>query len=314
MVKLRRITPSILKRKIFFGWWTVIASGFLALFIHGYYSYGISALFKPISLEFGFSRTATSVPSSIGRLEGGFEGPIIGWLTDKFGPRRIVVIGVVIVSTALILMNFINSLWAFYVVWGVILGTGFNMATSLSADYAISNWFVRKRGLAISIKMLFSGLSGVLIMPLIALLLTTQSWRTTCLLGGIVIGLVGIPLAWSCFRDQRPEYYGLLPDGAVVDGEVTDRNQMIDRGITYAATLRELEFTLRQAVKTPSYWLLVAGFAMHSLVGPAISIHCIPFLTDKGIDPLEATGMMAVMIGSSYRQDWLAESSRTALT
>lgn len=247
----------------------------------------------------GISRAATSIPSSIGRLEGGFEGPIVGWLADKYGPRRLIIIGTITVSSALILMNFINAVWAFYVVWGVILGTGFNLATTLPIHKAISNWFVKKRGLAISIMMVFSGLSGVIVMPLIALLLTTQSWRTTCLIGGLVIGLLGLPLAWFGFKDQRPEYYGLLPDGAVTDDAVDDRDQMIDKGIGYAANLRELEFTLKQALKTPAYWLVTISFAIHTLVAPALSIHTIPFLTDRGIDPLNAAGMMAIMIGSS---------------
>jgi len=76
--------------KIFFGWWTVIATGLLGLGITGYYAYGISALFKPIAAEFGFSRAVTSVPSAIGRLEGGIEGPVVGWITDKFGPKWVV--------------------------------------------------------------------------------------------------------------------------------------------------------------------------------------------------------------------------------
>ncbi len=159
--------------------------------------------------------------------------------------------------------------------------------------------FINIRGLAISIMMVFSGLSGVIVMPFIALLLTMQSWRTTCLIGGLVIGLVGIPLAWFGFKDQRPEYYGLLPDGAASDDTIDDRYRIIDKGIGYAANLRELEFTLKQALKTPTYWLVTISFALNTLVAPAISIHTIPFLTDRGIDPLYAAGMMAVMIGSS---------------
>jgi len=285
--------------KIFFGWWTVLAGGIIALWGHGFHAYGISALFKPISSELGFSRAATSIAASIGRLEGGFESPLTGWITDKYGPRWIILSGVFIISLSLILMNFIDSLWTFYLVWGVMLGTGCNIALTLPVDVAISNWFVKKRGLALSIKWVFSGLSGVLVMPLIAWLITTQGWRITCVFGGVVMALVGLPLIWFFVKQRRPEYYGLLPDGATVGEELVDTKQMIDRGVEYAAEVEEVEFTARQALRTPAYWLLIVVQAIHGLVAPVMSIHCIPFLTDRGIDPLAAAGMMAIMLSAS---------------
>jgi OFA family oxalate/formate antiporter-like MFS transporter len=110
--------------KIFPGWWTVLAGGIVALWAYSYQAYGISALFKPISSELGFSRAATSVASSIGRFEGGFEAPLTGWITDRYGPRWIVILGVFLISLGLVLMYFINSLWSFYVAWGGARGDG----------------------------------------------------------------------------------------------------------------------------------------------------------------------------------------------
>ena len=92
--------------RIYFGWWTALAGGILALWGYGYQAYGISALFKPIASELGFSRTATSVAASIGRFEGGFEAPLVGWMTDRFGPRWIVFCGIFFISVALVLMYF----------------------------------------------------------------------------------------------------------------------------------------------------------------------------------------------------------------
>ncbi|MBN1380453.1 MAG: MFS transporter [Deltaproteobacteria bacterium] len=287
------------KPKIFFGWWTVFAGGLLALWGHGFHAYGISALFKPIATELGFNRTLTSVAASIGRLEGGFEGPLAGWITDKFGPKWIVFIGAAVIGVSLVLMSVIQSLWHFYIVWGLLLGTGVNIALAIPLDTAISNWFVKKRGTALSIKWLFSGLSGVLVMPLIAWLITTIGWRKACLTGGIVMLIVGLPLVLLCFRSRRPEYYGMLPDGGTAEGEDLDEEAMIKRGIEYAAETSEIEFTIRQAIVTLPFWLLIAVHAVHGLVAPAINIHCIPFLTDRGIDQTVAAGMMAVMIAAS---------------
>ena len=180
-----------------------------------------------------------------------------------------------------------------------VLGTGVNVGLSLPVDKAITNWFVKKRGLALGIKNVFSGLSGVLVLPIIAWLIPVRGWRATCVIGGVVMGIIGLPLAWFFMKKERPEYYGLLPDGTTTQGEVAGQGQMIDRGIAYAAEVEEVEFTLRQAIKTPTYWLLMLVNACHSLAMPAINIHGIPFLTDIGIDPLLAAGILALMVGAS---------------
>ncbi len=292
MIKRRRFP------RIFFGWWTVLTAGVLAFWGHGFYTYGFSALFKPIASELGFSRAETSVPTGIGRLEGGLEAPITGWITDRYGPRWVVLFGVFVMGLSLILMKYVNSLWDFYIVWGVMLGIGFNIAIGVPMSTAVANWFVKKRGLAISIRMVLTGLAGVLVLPLIAWLITIQGWRMTCVLGGVVVWLTGLPLAWFCLKRHRPEYYGLLPDGAKVEEETTDKSQMIDRGAEYAAEVQEVEFTLRQAMRTPAYWMLIVAQASQGPVVQAISIHSVPFLTDMGIDQLVAAGMMAIMVSA----------------
>lgn len=275
----------------------MIAGGILALWGHGYHAYGFSALFKPIAVDLGLSRAETSIPSSIGRLEGGIEAPLTGWITDRFGARWIIIAGVFLISLSLILMYFVNSKWAFYAVWGVMLGTGTNIALTLPIDATISNWFIKKRGLALSIKWVFSGLSGVLVLPLIAWLIQVRDWREACLIGGIVMAVVGLPLAWFAIKPRRPEFYGLLPDGAKLEeSEKNDRQKVIERGRQYASEIQEVEFTLRQALKTRAYWLMLLVQMIPSLVAPVMSVHAINFLTDRGIDPVRAAAIMAMMI------------------
>jgi len=287
---IRRRRPS----KVFFGWWTVLTGGFLCLWGYGYYMIGFSALFKPIASELGFSRAVTSVAASIGRFEGGFEAPLTGWITDRFGPRWIVLVGVFLIGLGLVLMNFINSLWAFYVAWGVIIGTGVNIALALPLDKAITNWFVKKRGQALSIRWMFTGLASMIVLPLITWLITIQDWRMACIMGGLVMWFIGLPLAWFFVKQERPEYYGLLPDGAKTEADLRqDTSQMIGKGVEYAAEVQEVEFTLRQAMKTPAYWLLIMGYAGYSMVIPVVIIHCIPFLTDMGIESVRASLIIA---------------------
>jgi len=285
--------------KVFFGWWTVLAGSFLSAWGIGFQVHGFSALFKPIASELGFSRAVTSVAASIGRLGYGLESPLTGWLVDRFGPRFLITIGMLIAGLGLILMNFINSLWTFYVVWGVILGTGINIGLEIPVDKAIASWFVKKRGIALSVRWLFTGLAG-LVLSLVAWLISTQGWRMTCVIGGLGIWFVGLPLAWLFVKPNRPEYYGLLPDGTRTEARPDEEvGRMIDRGVNYAAEVQEVEFTLRQAVKTRAYWLLIVAVSVRMVGFSAILTHGVPFLTDMGFEPVKAAALLGIIILAS---------------
>jgi len=241
----------------------------------------------------------TSVVVSIGSSVQGLESPLTGWLVDKFGPRALITIGMFVAGLGLILMNFVNSLWSFYAVWGVILGTGINMGLEIPINKAITSWFVKKRGIALSVRWLITGFAG-LVLLLVAWLISTQGWRMTCVIGGLGIWLVGLPLARLFVKPQRPEYYGLLPDGATDEatpGE--DVSQMIDKGVNYAAKLHEVEFTLRQALRTHAYWLLISAMSVRMVGFAAILTHSVPFLTDMGIEPVKAASLLGIIILSS---------------
>jgi sugar phosphate permease len=306
---IQRKTP-----KIYFGWVIDLVTGITSGLAYGFYGLGISVLFKPITAELGLSRAVSSVASSIARLEGGIEAPITGVLSDKFGPKRLMLAGALIMGTGLVLMYFVNSAWSYYLVWAVIVGTGHQLAFSLAVDKVLTNWFVRKRGLALGIRFALLGFFGAMVLPIVAWLTESHGWRVACLIWGAVI-FACIPLTMYFVKQNRPEYYGLLPDGAKVEsGQGKTVDAMIDEGVKYAASVQETEFTVRQAWKTSAFWMLVVASATFGIVQSGITIHCIPFLTDIGIDPAVAGGMMGMMvffqIPSRFFAGWLADRFR----
>jgi len=291
LIKTRRFP------KIYFGWWTVLITSIWSGLGNGFYQSGISVLFKPIAADLHLSRAAASIATGIGRLEGGLESLLTGWLSDKFGPKWIIFTGTCIFIIGLVLMNFINSLWAYILVWGIITGFGNNLAFTLSVDKALTDWFVRKRGLAFGTRFVLVGIAGVITLPTVAWLIAIQDWRVATLIWAGVI-FVGLPFLWYFVKQKRPEYYGLLPDGAQIGSDLeTNGSTIINKGIEYATeTAGEVEFTLRQALKTPNYWILAVGWCGGMLIHGAITIHLVPFLTDIGIDATLAGSMMATMI------------------
>jgi len=282
--------------RLFIGWWTVLATGIIGFFGYGFVNHGFSALFKPIASELGLSRAVASTAASVQHVGRAIFAPTGGLASDKYGPRLIILIGIFCLALGLIMMYFIGSFWAFLVVWGLVIGAGFTLGCTIITDKAIVNWFVKRSGTAINTKFIIFSLSGLLLLPRIAWLIETQGWRMTCIISGVIIALVCFPLAWFFIKPHPPEYYGLLPDGAATKGEANEGKQIVDKGINYADNAKAMNFTLRQTMKTPSFWLIIVAGYITGIVMPVMNVHCIPFLTDMGIDPIRAATMMGFMV------------------
>lgn len=281
---------------MFFGWWTVLVTGIVSGLGHGFYMYGLSVFFKDIAAELSLSRALTALATGLGRLEGGLIAPLTGGLCDRVGPKWVSVTGLGIAVSGFALMYFIRSEWLYFLAWGILAGFGINLGLTVTVDKTLTNWFVRKRGLALGVKFTLIGLGGVVLLPIVDRMAAAFGWRQTCLIWSAVM-LSCIPLIILFMRQKRPEYYGLLPDGAAVDpASGSDHSNMLDVGVEYAASFEEDEFSFRQARSTSSYWLVALSYAIATVVFGGFTIHIIPFLTDAGIGRTAAGGMMSLMV------------------
>ncbi len=283
------------KPRIFVGWWSVLFIGVISGLGHGFNTYGISVFFKNIASELNLGRAATSWAPGIGRLEGGVTSPLVGWLSDKFGPRWLVITGILIAGTGLILMNFITEVWQYYVAWGVFIGFGLNIGLTVACDKMINDWFIRRRGLAQGIKFGLISILGIVVIQVITPLIELRGWRFTCLVWGLIV-FAAVPLAYFLIKPRRPEYYGLLPDGAELPPGAEAKIDMLEKGIGYASSFQETEYTFKQTIKTGTYWLLLIGFSVHNIIASGFNLHVYPFLTDVGISDAVASSMMGMMI------------------
>jgi MFS family permease len=280
-------------KKIYFGWWTVLATAIVSAWAYGTWGYGFGAYFKPLQNEFGWSRAQISAAYSLNKLEGGLEGPWGGILTDKYGPRMISVFGNFIAGLGLCLMYFLSNLWQYIIIWGFIVSMGFNLGTIDPLEKALSDWFVKKRGRAIGLGRVGLALGGTFGPPVMTFLLLQYGWRTSFLVAGVLTWVICIPISFFLVKPHRPEYYDLLPDG---DKGGNEKVNYVVAGQEYAESFGEIEFTLRQALKTRAFWILVGYNLLYSFFWASIGIHQIPHLTDMGIDPVSAATVLGFMV------------------
>ncbi|MFC1991576.1 MFS transporter, partial [Chloroflexota bacterium] len=278
----------LLKRpkKVFYGWWIVL-SGMANNFVGGaMYTYGFSAFFLPISNELGWQRAAISAPIALSRLEGALLGPVEGYFVDKFGPRKLMFIGAILVGTGFVLMSRMNSLAMFYVIFIVFKALGAGLI-GISIQVAVVNWFRKRRGLGMSVAL--GGFNiGAMATPVVVWLIATRGWRSAAFIIGLIMWSVQIPL--SLVMRHRPESYGYFPDGMTEqqskETEVSSRRE---------PDVEEESFTPRQAVQTRAFWFINLAYASRMMITAAVPIHLIPFIQDLGYSAAVGGSIMALM-------------------
>ena len=281
---------------IFYGWWVVAASFFVAVYMGGVIFYGFTAFFEPIADDLGWSYTQISLASSLRGLEMGLLAPLTGILVDRWGPRRLIFSGVVINAGGLILLSNATSLGMLYGAFALIaIGTSACTMTVLMA--AVANWFRRKIGIASGIAMCGFGFSGLLV-PVIVTLIDVYEWRVTVTILALGILVVALPLS-LLFR-HKPEQYGLFPDGQVQDPA------------THDSSLSQIpEIKARQALKSSTFWHLALAFMYQMMVVSATITHLMPYLSSIGVarsmSSLVATAVALVSIGGHLSFGWLAD-------
>jgi sugar phosphate permease len=266
----------------------------------GFHLYGFTVFFLPISQELGLTRAATSLVFSLARAEGAIEGPVAGYMLDRFGPRPVILTAIILSGLGYALLSMVDGYASFLVVYlGVIslsFATGF-----MHSPMAIANtWFIRRRAFAMTLISASIGIGGTLLTPLLAVVVHTWGWRNGALLAGIAMLILGIPLALSVRRS--PESMGLLPDGDAPPKPGTSGE---------AAQLKEVNFTAGQAMRTTTFWMLVAAtFARVTGFG-TMMVHFVPVLVWKGLSEQRAAVLLAAFallsLPAHLLLGWLAD-------
>jgi len=273
---------------VFYGWWIVASAGgvqWLAgvLWMQSYGAYMVFLLD-----EFGWSKALVAGAFALTRIESGILGPLQGWLVDRFGPRLILTIGTVMFGVGFMLFSLVDSLVTFYLCF-VLIALGSSLGGFATLMVAIVGWFNRHRAKAIAMSQLGFSIGGLSV-PLVVFLLQTYGWRTTAFLSGVAVIVIGLPLV-QMIR-HRPEDHGELPDGeppAPVDPEA-------DSSAQDQPQIRD--FTAREAMRTPAFWLISLGHALALLTVSAVMVHLIAHLTESlDYTMAEAGGVVALLTG-----------------
>lgn len=293
-------------RGVFYGWWLVPISGIVHMTTSVPLFHAMGLWFVALESSFGWNRTQLSLAFAFTRIEGGILGPIEGYLVDKLGVRRMVFIGLSILGVGFLLfsqvrdskdipiirdlpfellpdfMRIVEPALMFYLVFMVMaLGQGF--AGWLNMNTMLNNWFNRHKAKAMGYSSAIGRLGALVLIPAIAWAVDPEQdnfgWSMTALLLGVVTLVLVLPLA-KLIRN-RPEDYGLLPDGDKPRESATPSRP--GRPAARRAPPSDGDFSLRDALRTPTFWLISFGQGFTSMVLIAMMAHLAPMLWDQGV-------------------------------
>lgn len=301
---------------MFYGWWVVFASGGIIFLTGGTFFYGFGTLITPMTKEFGWSRAAIAGAFSLRTELGGVGAPVAGYLVDRMGPRRLVLVGVFLVGTGFVLLSRVQEAWHLYAV-AAFIAIGMSATAGPVAMTAVAHWFQKKRGRALALMTVGGGSSGVMVVVL-ASLIAAFDWRTALLIMGLIQWAVCIPLA--LIVRNRPQDLGLLPDGEPAlpaERQVAADERQAPAGDAegpgYGVAARQDEgLTIGQALRTRSFWLLAVAMSLIGFGSVAIIAHQVAFLEESmGFSSLMASavqmGVPIVSLAGRLGFGWLAD-------
>jgi len=200
-----------LLRVPFFYGWVIVAVVFVTMGIGVNARTAFSLLFPPILDEFGWERGVTAGAFSFGFLVSAGLSPLLGRLMDRRGPRVVIEIGVLLMAAGLMLATLTSRPWHLYATLGVLVGGGSVCLGYSGQSLFLPHWFVRRRGLAMSLAFSGVGVGSIILLPWLQALIQRAGWRAACwTLAVLMLGLLG-PL--NVLLRGRPEELGLRPDG-----------------------------------------------------------------------------------------------------
>jgi MFS family permease len=293
----RRLEEPMQVRRFHYAW-VIVAVTLVTLMAAQAVRAAPGIIIVPLEQEFGWDRAAISLAVGVSLLAFGLGGPLGGWLLERFGPRRLLIGGVLLIAAGLFALINIRELWQLYLVWGIVIGLGTGAAGQVASAAIAQRWFRTHRGLIVG---LFGGATSagqLVFVPAMAALTVAIGWRAAIalLLGAAAVAIVPLAL----FMRDRPSDVG---QRAVGEGAtLTAAEQADDARRT----------PLRDAVRRREFWLLamsffVCGYTSNGLIGT----HLIPHAVEHGFTEVAAAGAVALLgalnIVGTLASGWLTD-------
>ena len=267
--------------KLYYGFYIIAACFFILFMCWGMVLNTFPIFLKPVAEDMGWGRGALSIALLTGAIGTAVAAPIAGLIIDRIGARAVMATGAVIIGLGLLAGSIVTHLWQFYLAFAFI-GCGLMAATVIPCSLIISNWFVSRRGMAMSGAFVGTSVGGMVMSPIANWIILNWGWRTAFVLSGIEILVLVVPVILVVIR-THPSEMGLEPYQSFQPGaEAPSDNWGVN---------------VRQAFAVPAFWQIAAIMLVIGLVTSGLGNHCVAYLTDLEHSPTTAAFAWSVVMG-----------------
>ena len=282
---------------VYYGWYMLAGASVMNAFGGTIVWQGFAVFFIPVAESLGIQYWQTSLAFALARAENGVLGPITGWALDRFGYIPLILAGTLITGFGYILLSRQDTYIAFLIVYLCVVSVGSSTSFMQATTAALNTWFIRYRGMVMSINSAAFRLGGAIVIPLLSVGVINLGWQTTSWIVGAILIVAIAPLAFL-FR-RSPESMGLKPDGGISYSHMRQRIRRRESSASsatsssgsrgsnesqssFSSATSDGDFTTKQALKTPSFWILVTATTLRISVHGTIFLHFIPILVSRG--------------------------------
>ena len=316
--------PAILYRRPFRllspNWWVAIAVSMAAFSSVAFFNPVLGALTPPLRDQFGWSTASIGFAITIGTIAGAVLTPAVGIILDRRGARGLIVGGVAVLAAMMIALAFIDQAWQLWLAWGA--GRAVAVAVIETAVIVvIANWFIRDRGRAMGLTMVGTRGAMALMPAVIGIALAAAGLREAFI--ALAVMIAAVALLPPLIIRRRPEDVGLLPDSGrrpITRTEMTTPSAndpggppatSTETAPLTAAEGADPEWTVRGAIRTRAFWLLLLGTSMLRIVGGTTNFMFVLHLSQNGVPPETSVflyplwagmGILGGVIGGELRQ------------
>jgi MFS family permease len=274
----------------FFYGWIIVAVAFVTMAVGVNARTAFSLLFPPILGEFGWERGLTAGAFSFGFLVSAVLSPSLGRLMDRRGPRVVMELGIALMAVGLLLATLIRAPWHLYATLGVMVGGGSVCLGYTGQALFLPNWFVRRRGFALSVAYSGVGVGSIILLPWLQVLIGSVGWRAACLALALLMLVVLVPL--NLLLKRRPEDMGLAPDGDLRGshaGPASRAANVVDLAWV------SVDWTLARAVRTSRFWWIAIGYFTGLYAWYAVQVHQTKYLIEIGFSASHAAWALGLV-------------------
>lgn len=284
----------------FYYGWVIVGVALISMAFWMGIRTSFSVFYVALLEDFPWNRGSSAGVQSMALITYTCMAPLVGGLIDRFGPRRVIAPGILILAVGLMLCSKIEILTQFYIFYGVVAGTGISCIGIVSYSAILAHWFEKKRGLASGIAVSGMGLGTFLLVPMSQSFISMWGWRMTFIITGCLVLIILVP-ANALFLRHKPQELGQRPDGSA-PSESNHKNPSRDR----PCKTQDNDWTLRKAASTLRFWSLVFFPFFGFIAVFIIVVHQVRFLVDQGIDKMTAAFIFALVgiVSSIFRVFW----------